>query len=290
MVTSQNLACNRSFNIDNVGTLVDILHSKALYQPDTKAFTFLLDGETDETSLTYLELDLQARAIAAQLQSLGASGERALLLYPAGLEFITAFFGCLYAGVVAVPAYPPRSKNRSMDRIQAIVEDAQATVVLTTTQTLSNLERRFAEAPDLADLRLLTTDNVARELAEAWQEPAVSSDTLAYLQYTSGSTSKPKGVMISHGNAMHNSAEIALGWQTSPDIMLVSWLPHFHDFGLVYGIIQPVYQGFPCVLMAPASFIQQPIRWLQAISRYRATHSGAPNFAYELCTSTARRK
>ncbi|WP_445249315.1 fatty acyl-AMP ligase [Microcoleus sp. OTE_8_concoct_300] len=285
MVTSQNLAYENCFNVDSVDTLVDLLHSKALYQPNKKAFTFLLDGETQETSLTYLELDLQARAIAAQLQSLGASGERALLLYPAGLEFIAAFFGCLYAGVVAVPAYPPRNNNRSMDRIQAIVADAQATVVLTTTQTLSNVERRFAEAPDLADLRLLTTDNVARDLAEAWQEPAVTGDTLAYLQYTSGSTSKPKGVMISHRNAMHNSADLALAWETKPDSVLVSWLPHFHDFGLVYGIIQPVYQGCSCVLMAPTSFIQQPVRWLQAISRYRATHSGAPNFAYELCIS-----
>jgi len=282
MTASHNLTCQGSLN---VATLVEILYSKALHQPEQKAFTFLLDGETEEVSLTYQELDLQARAIAALLQTLGASGERALLLYPPGLEFIAAFFGCLYAGVVAVPAYPPRNNNRSMDRIQAIVADAQATVVLTTTQTLSNVERRFAEAPDLAALRLLTTDNVAKELAEAWQEPAVSGDTLAYLQYTSGSTSKPKGVMISHRNAMHNSADMALAWETSPESVIVSWLPHFHDFGLVYGIIQPVYQGFPCVLMAPTSFIQEPIRWLQAISRYKATHSGAPNFAYELCIS-----
>ncbi len=282
MKASQNLTCDGSLN---VATLVDILHSKALHQPDQKAFTFLLDGETEEVSLTYRELDLLSRAIATKLQELGASGERALLLYPAGLEFIAAFFGCLYAGVVAVPAYPPRNNNRSMDRIQAIVADAQARVVLTTTQTLSNVERRFAEAPELTAVSLLATDNVARELAEAWQEPAVTGDTLAYLQYTSGSTSQPKGVMISHANAMHNSADMALAWETSPDSVIVSWLPHFHDFGLVYGIIQPVYQGCQGILMAPTSFIQQPVRWLQAISRYRATHSGAPNFAYELCIS-----
>jgi len=285
MAVSQNFNSEVSLNLATVATLVDILHARALQQPEKKAFTFLLDGETEEVNLTYLELDLQARAIAALLQDMRASGERALLLYPPGLEFIAAFFGCLYAGVVAVPAYPPRTNNRSNDRLQAIVADAQATVVLTTTQTLSNLERWFADTVELAALRVLTTDNVARDLAETWQEPTVNGDTLAYLQYTSGSTSKPKGVMISHRNVMNNSADIALAWETGTDSVLVSWLPHFHDFGLVYGIIQPVYQGFPCVLIAPTSFIQQPIRWLKAISRYRATHSGAPNFAYELCIS-----
>src|SRR4028118_1858306 len=124
MVASQKSGCISFFNVDSLGSLVDILYSKALYQPDKKAFTFLLDGETEETSLTYRELDLQARAIATQLQNLGASGERALLIYPPGLEFIAAKCGCLYAGVVAVPAYPPR-RNQSLSRLQSIVADAQ---------------------------------------------------------------------------------------------------------------------------------------------------------------------
>src|SRR4028118_934659 len=135
MVTSQNLAYENCFNIDSVRTLVDILHSRALYQPNKKAFTFLLDGETEEISLTYLELDLQARVIATRLQNLGASGERALLLYPPGLEFIAAFFGCLYAGIVAVPAYPPKA-NQKMSRLQGMGEDAPAAVALTTTSEL----------------------------------------------------------------------------------------------------------------------------------------------------------
>jgi acyl-CoA synthetase (AMP-forming)/AMP-acid ligase II len=185
--------------------------------------------------------------------------------------------------VVAVPAYPPRNNNRSIERIQAIITDAQASVFLTNTQTLSNLEQRTVDALNVANLRLLTTDNISNKVAEAWQEPEIGCDTLAYLQYTSGSTSKPKGVMISHGNVINNSEDLAMSWETGTDSVIVSWLPHFHDFGLVYGIIQPVYRGFPCVLMAPTSFIQKPFRWLQAISRYRATHSGAPNFAYDLC-------
>ncbi|GAB1543388.1 hypothetical protein NUACC21_60620 [Scytonema sp. NUACC21] len=285
MTASHNLGSKGFLKDSNVATLVDILQGRALHQPDQKAFIFLQDGEIEEVSVTYRELDLQARAIAAMLQSLEATGERALLLYPPGLEFIAAFFGCLYAGVVAIPAYQPRSNNQSMDRLLAILEDAQTTLVLTSTNTLSYLERRFGDATDLAAIRLLTTDNVALELAQAWQTPEIDAETLAYLQYTSGSTSKPKGVKISHRNAIANSLDIALGHETNSESVLVSWLPHFHDFGLVYGIIQPVHQGCPCVVMAPTSFIQQPIRWLQAISRYRATHSGAPNFAYELCTS-----
>ncbi|MEH2211072.1 beta-ketoacyl synthase N-terminal-like domain-containing protein [Nostoc sp.] len=282
MVASENLTCDGCFSADTMVTLVDILHGRAIHQPDKKAFTFLVDGETQGDSLTYRELDLQARAIAALLQSLVKSGERALLMYPPGLDFIAAFFGCLYAGIIAIPAYPPRSNNRSIERIQAIVEDAEAKVVLSTTDTLSNL-RHFGDIVDSIAVHVLTSDTVAIELAQTWQAPTISGETLAYLQYTSGSTSKPKGATISHGNVMANSEHIAIGWETSSDSVLVSWLPHFHDFGLVYAIIQPVYMGFPCILMAPTSFIQQPIRWLQAISRYRATHTGAPNFAYELC-------
>jgi acyl-CoA synthetase (AMP-forming)/AMP-acid ligase II len=187
MTASQKLTCQGSLNI---ATLVDILDSKALHQPDKKAFTFLLDGETEEVSLTYRELDLQARAIAARLQDLGASGERALLLYPPGLEFISAFFGCLYAGVIAVPAYPPRP-NRSLSRLQAILADAQAKVALTTTSLLSNIEQRFTQAPDLKVLHWLATDNVTNDLAKEWREPAISSNTLAFLQYTSCSTGTP---------------------------------------------------------------------------------------------------
>lgn len=263
-------------------TLVELLRWRALHQPEQPAYTFLVDGETQEIHLTYGELDRQSRTIGALLQSLGATGERALLLYPPGLEFIAAFFGCLYAGVVAVPAYPPRF-NRSMSHLQNIVVDAQATVVLTTTSILSNLKQWFAEAPELAALHWLATDNAVSTLAEDWQEPGVGSNTLAFLQYTSGSTATPKGVMVSHGNLLHNSAYLDHNWEHTTDSVLVTWLPHFHDMGLIYGIIQPLYRGFRCIMMPPVSFLQRPIRWLQAISRYKATHSGGPNFAYELC-------
>ncbi len=263
-------------------TLVDLLGYRAQNQSDQTAYTFLEDGETEAGRLTYKELDRQARAIAFRLQSLDATGSRALLLYPPGLEFIAAFFGCLYAGVVAVPAYPPR-RNQNMARLQAIVGSSQAAVALTTTSLLGNIEQRFAESPELADLRWLATDNIASDLAQAWQEPEVSSDTLAFIQYTSGSTGTPKGVMVSHGNLLHNSAAINECFADTPNSRGVSWLPPYHDMGLIGGVLQPLYVGAPMILMPPVAFMQKPLRWLQAISRFKATNSGGPNFAYDLC-------
>ncbi|MEQ9237389.1 fatty acyl-AMP ligase [Coleofasciculus sp. E2-BRE-01] len=265
-----------------VSTLVDLLGYRAQNQSDKTAYTFLQDGETQADSLTYKELDRQARVIAAKLQSLGVTGSRALLLYPPGLEFVGAFFGCLYAGVVAVPAYPPR-RNQNMSRLQAIVASSQATVALTTTSLLSRVESRFTEEPELAQLPWLTTDNIASDQAQAWQQPDVSRNTLAFLQYTSGSTGTPKGVMVSHGNLLHNSAVIHKSFADTPNSRGVSWLPHYHDMGLIGGVLQPLYVGMPIVLMSAVMFMQKPWRWLQAISHYKATTSGGPNFAYDLC-------
>jgi acyl-CoA synthetase (AMP-forming)/AMP-acid ligase II len=216
------------------------------------------------------------------LQSLGVTGSRALLLYPPGLEFVGAFFGCLYAGVVAVPAYPPR-RNQNMSRLQAIVASSQATVALTTTSLLSRVESRFTKEPELAQLPWLTTDNIASDQAQAWQQADVSRNTLAFLQYTSGSTGTPKGVMVSHGNLLHNSAVIHKSFADTPNSRGVIWLPHYHDMGLIGGVLQPLYVGMPIVLMSAVMFMQKPWRWLQAISHYKATTSGGPNFAYDLC-------
>lgn len=267
----------------DITTFVDLLDYRAKNQPERKAYTFLQDGETEVGKLTYKELDRQARAIASQLQNLDVAGCRALLLYPPGLEFIAAFFGCLYAGVVAVPAYPPR-RNQNMSRLQAIVTDAQATVALTTTSLLGDIETRFSESPELSELRWLATDSIATDLAQAWQKPDVSGDTLAFLQYTSGSTGTPKGVMVSHGNLWHNSGLIQKCFADTPESMGVSWLPPYHDMGLIGGVLQPLYVGAPTILMSPVAFMQRPFRWLEAISRCKATTSGGPNFAYDVCS------
>ena len=268
--------------IPQCSTLVDLLGTRAENQPEQIAYIFLENGETESAQLNYQDLNRQARAIAASLQSLVAPGERVLLLYPPGLEFIAAFFGCLYAGVVAVPAYPPR-RNQKMSRLQAIVADAQATVALTTTSVLGNIEGKLTENPELASLHWLATDNIGSVRANEWQEPALSSNTLAFLQYTSGSTGTPKGVMVSHRNLLHNLGVIHRGFEHTPNSQGVIWLPPYHDMGLIGGVLQPLYGGFPVTLMPPVAFLQKPIRWLQAIARYQATTSGGPNFAYDLC-------
>ena len=260
--------------------MVDLLRYRAYHQPQQKAFVFLKNGENESASLTYQELDSQARAIAAQFQQLKATNERALLLYQQNLEFIAAFFGCLYAKVVAVPAYPPR-RNRSIERIQAIRDNAQAKFALTDTLVLKNLENSSTQ-DELASLHWLATDTIDINLAKTWQKPSISSDTLAFLQYTSGSTGTPKGVMVTHGNLLHNLFLIQQGFEHTDRRRGVTWLPAYHDMGLIGGILQPVYAGFSMVSMSPVDFLQKPIRWLQAISHYQATTSGGPNFGYDI--------
>jgi acyl-CoA synthetase (AMP-forming)/AMP-acid ligase II len=287
-ITSITSNCNYSLKQEpQFSTLVELLSYRSQYQPDRIVYIFLQNGEAETHQLTYRELDRQARLVAVYLHQLGVKGERALLLYPSGLEFITAFFGCLYAGVVAVPAYPPR-RNQKLSRLQAIASNADVKAVLTITSLLTNIEALFADEGDLANLYCIATDNIVSDaelgLELDWEPPVINSDTLAFLQYTSGSTGTPKGVMISHGNLIHNSACIKQSFELTPDSVSVTWLPSFHDMGLIDGIIQPLYTGFLGVSMPPASFLQQPMRWLQAVSHYRATHCGGPNFAYELCT------
>jgi natural product biosynthesis luciferase-like monooxygenase protein len=268
--------------IPEVSTLVELVRWRAEVQPEQRLYTFLQDGVGTEATLTYEGLDLQAQRIASMLQRIDASGKRALLLYPPGLDYIIAFFGCLYAGVIAVPAYLPRL-NRTDARLQTVVTDTQAAIVLTTQQFYSNIEQRLGEMPALAALHWLITDQNVDSRQQSWQESNVHHDTLAFLQYTSGSTSTPKGVMLSHGNLLHNLSQIHSCFEHTSQSCGVIWLPPYHDMGLIGGILQPLYGGFPVTLMAPLTFLQRPLGWLQTISHIRATTSGGPNFAYELC-------
>ncbi|MBW4506974.1 MAG: amino acid adenylation domain-containing protein [Scytonematopsis contorta HA4267-MV1] len=267
---------------DKCLTIVELLHYVSLAQPSLDAFIFLQDGETEEVTLTYQELDRLARRVAVQLQSKGLAGERALLLYPPGLDFVVAFFGCLYAGVIAVPAYPPRNE-RNTPRIKAILADAQAAIALTTTVVLPTVRSLLTQKADSSSLLWVTTDNLPQGTEYNWQQPCVNIDTLAFMQYTSGSTGTPKGVMLTHGNLMHNAAMTYTYMGHSSSCVFVSWLPLYHDMGLIGAILQPLYGRFTCILMPPASFLQRPYRWLKAISDYKGTTSGGPNFAYELC-------
>jgi acyl transferase domain-containing protein/acyl-CoA synthetase (AMP-forming)/AMP-acid ligase II/NAD(P)-dependent dehydrogenase (short-subunit alcohol dehydrogenase family)/acyl carrier protein/SAM-dependent methyltransferase len=263
-------------------TLTELLQFRALRDSDRCLYTFLQDGENAEVHLSFRQLDRQARAIAAYLQSVAPSGERALLLYPPGLEFITAFFGCLYAGMIAVPAYPPRNP-RHVPRIQTIAADSQARFCLTSSAVLSRSRDLVGAVPGLKEMDWAATDQIAPESGSRCEIVEAGAGTLAYLQYTSGSTSAPKGVMVTHGNLIHNLSYIYDGWGHEGQCRIASWLPFFHDMGLIYGVLQPLYGGARAILMAPASFLQRPFRWLQAISKYQANSAIAPNFAYELC-------
>jgi amino acid adenylation domain-containing protein len=267
--------------IDN---LVELLRVRAEGHWGDLLFTFLGDGDGETDHLTFEQLDTQARALGAYLQTLGLVGERVLLVYPAGLQFISAFFGCLFAGVVAVPI-PLIGQRRSMTRLQTILRDSGAKAILSTEQICAKWGGRKPEGFNLSSLKWLATDTLSSDGCAQWAAPTITADSLAYLQYTSGSTADPKGVMVTHGNVIHNLAYIEHGCEYTADSRLVSWLPHFHDMGLVNGILQPLFQGCRGILMPPQSFVQRPSRWLRAISHYRATHSGGPNFAYELCAN-----
>lgn len=263
-------------------SLVDILRYRADHQPERTAFLFLQDGEVEGASLTYRTLDERARAVAGHLQALMPPVGRALLFYPPGLEFITAFLGCLYAGVAPVPLSPPR-RVQSLARLRAIVADAQVTLAITTSDRLDALARWASEEPGLATLQWLATDALPDSRADVWRSPRSQRDSLAFIQYTSGSTATPKGVMVSHGNLLHNSEYLRQSFELTPESVSVTWLPSFHDMGLIDGVLQPLYGGFLGVILPPVSFLLVPASWLQAITRYRATHSGGPNFAYDLC-------
>ncbi|HEU4834422.1 MAG TPA: amino acid adenylation domain-containing protein [Pyrinomonadaceae bacterium] len=259
--------------------LVELLRWRATHQAEQMAYRFLLDSESQHLSLTYRELDQQARLIGACLQAQLAVGDRVLLLYPPGLDYIAAFWGCLYAGVVAVSAYPPK-RNRNLHRLQAIMADAAAAAALTTSAIRSRIPPGFS---DFGSARWFVHEELIQSGNDEWQPGIITGDTLAFLQYTSGSTSTPKGVMLTHRNLLHNEEAITKAFGQTKQSVIVGWLPLYHDMGLIGNVIQPLFVGAPCILMSPVSFLQRPSRWLWAISDYKATTSGGPNFAYELC-------
>jgi acyl-CoA synthetase (AMP-forming)/AMP-acid ligase II len=268
-------------------SFVDLLRERVSSHPDRPAFSFLQDGTTETDRWTYADLDRHARAIATHLQMRGLGGKRALLLYNPGLDFVAGFFGCLYADVTAVPAYPPRS-NQLMARLASIIRDAEVAVALTASAALEGIAERLQDLGAAAPSELIATDTLSEEDAAMWRPTPIQPDSLAFLQYTSGSTGQPKGVMVSHANLLHNSRLINLCFEDSPQSLGVSWLPPYHDMGLVGGILQPIYVGSTMILMPPVSFLQRPSRWLEAIARNRATTAGGPNFAYELCARQIR--
>jgi acyl-CoA synthetase (AMP-forming)/AMP-acid ligase II len=289
-------------------TFVDALLGRVARAGASPVFTYLAGGEEEVLTQSFADLDARARAVAALLREQHCRpGDRALLLYPPGeADFVAAFFGCLYAGVVAVPVPPPHPARvprggavaptpdetsarvrRTLAKLLAIAADSRPAAVMTTRAISAAFAPASAGFEPLRLARWLATDDLSVEGAGQWERPPVEGSSLAFLQYTSGSTAAPKGVMVTHEHLLYNSHYIAHGFSHDADDVIVSWLPTFHDMGLIYSVLQPIYTGMRAYLMPPTSFIQRPMRWLRALSRYGGTRSTAPNFAYDLCVRKA---
>jgi acyl-CoA synthetase (AMP-forming)/AMP-acid ligase II len=274
-----------------LGTLVDLCRARAAAEPDRRGYVFLADGVDESDSLTLAELDCRARAVAVTLRELAPAGARVLLSYHPGLDFHAAFWGCLYTGLVAVPVAPldGTRHNVTWTRVDSVAASAQPALFLSTQQLIAGAEAVLADTPGLAGLARVATDELDTGAADRWSPPEITADTVAYLQYSSGSTGLPKGVTLTHGNVLHN---LALIYDNShrpaddaglPRPPVVAWLPVHYNMGLVGGLLDPLFSGRDATLMPAAVFVQRPYSWLRAISDLGRADSCAPNFAYDLC-------
>jgi acyl-CoA synthetase (AMP-forming)/AMP-acid ligase II len=265
-------------------TLIHVLRKHALERPGALAYVFLRDGERSEDRLTFSQVEARARAVARGLLERGAAGERVLILLPPGLDYIVGFLGCLYAGAVAVPIYPPR-KAEPAGRLEAVLSDCRPVLGLADAASVKDLKiERLTSARGHRGFEVLSIDDVSVPGNDL--PCACRPGDLAFLQYTSGSTGRPKGVMVTHGNLVANQRMIQEAFGVGDECINVGWLPLYHDMGLIGNVLQPLWLGRPVVLMSPVHFLQRPARWLEAISRFRGTVSGGPNFAFELCVDT----
>lgn len=267
-------------------TIVDALRNNVERVPDKLVYTFLENGEDPVASLTNAQLDMRARSIASELLQDGAPEDRVLILCPQGIEYVEAFYGCLYAGMTPVPLYPPRL-NRPLSAIQNIASDVQASRALTTRQIYHSLEGRLANEPELQALPWINAEEIPTEDAP-WENPGVGAESLAFFQYTSGSTGAPKGVMVQQKNLLYNIKMFSSAFNLSEDTVTVSWMPLYHDFGLIMMMLSAVRLACHSVLLPPMSFFQRPLRWLHAITKYKGTYNGAPNFAFDLCVDQGK--
>ncbi|MEU5248054.1 fatty acyl-AMP ligase [Streptomyces asoensis] len=280
-------------------SLVDLLTAHAAHQPGRTAYRHLVTGDCDGEirEISYARLATRVRAVAAWLQERGLAGSRALLLHPPGPGFVTAYLGCLAAGVVAVPAVPPqgRSRNhRALTRTRRLIADCDARVILGGQEVIAELGGLAEHLPELDGITRAVTEEIPDEAAASWREPDLDADSVAFLQYTSGSTSAPRGVVVTHGNLLDNQRVITARMGHTQDVidahdgeLFVSWLPVYHDMGLIGPVLNTLYLGVTATLFSPLHFLQRPDRWLTAISRYRPHTSGGPNFAYELALKHA---
>ncbi len=265
-------------------TLPEIVEGRAVDRPQDRACTFLEDGEREGETLTWSALGTASRNLAAAVADAAGPGSRVLLLFPPGVQFLPAFLGSLQARTIAVLSYAPvgGKVDRAIARLRGIAADAGFSLVVAPASVIARRATLTALLPDLAGVPWLNSDDIARGALPFNGSRNPHSD-IALLQYTSGSTSRPRGVMVTHGNLLHNLGSSAHLAEHRQDSVGVTWLPVNHDMGLIEGVLQPLFSGFPVWMMSPAAFLQRPVRWLQAVSRFRATHSGGPDFAYALC-------
>lgn len=271
-----------------MASLVAVVRKWAEVDPEFRVFDFLSDLDAIEASATYAELDRAARRVAAYLTTLEARGERVLLLFPPGQRYVEAFLGCLYAGAIAVPAYPPTNEG-SMSRIRSITIDSGARFALTTDSVFERKELLAQMAPELAAVHWVVIEQIPAGSENFWEDPELPGEALAFLQYTSGSTGTPKGVMVSHENLFDNLLRINERLGLTRADRAFTWLPPYHDMGLIGGILQGIYAGYHTFIASPMWFSRRPERWLQRIATERITVSGAPNFAFNLCVERHRK-
>ncbi|MEZ6091757.1 MAG: AMP-binding protein, partial [Pirellulaceae bacterium] len=263
-------------------TFAELLYHRALQHPDRPAIKFLADGAEVTDQVSYGELHQRAAAIGSWLSDRGSHGRPVLLVYPQSIDYAAAFFGCLYAGAIAVPAYPPR-RNRNLDRLRSMAGDSGANIILTNDELIEQLRTWVREDADIAHATLQSTDSLSPEPSF---DPRFGADpqSIAFLQYTSGSTGSPKGVIVSNRNLIENQIMITeIFGQREDEVVMCGWLPMYHDMGLIGNLLHPLYLGGHLVLMSPFTFFQKPLCWLQAITDHRATISGSPNFGYDMC-------
>lgn len=278
-IISQDFVAAESRLLNAFNNIIDLVNYRSDKCSNRVLYTTLANGEEEENQLTFNGLANNAKIIAGILQQDLRFGDRALLLFPAGLDFINAFYGCLYSGIIAVPLAIPRRYREDLTQIVNVIKNSEALAIISTTAILKDLKL----PEDLNFIKIINIDEINSGLDKIWKQPKVKKNDIAFLQYTSGSTGSPNGVIVTHGNLLHNQQQILKSFCTSPQSVLISWLPHYHDMGLIGNIIHPLYVGFHAILMPPLAFLQKPYRWLKAISKYKATISGGPNFAYDLC-------
>ncbi|WP_053147089.1 condensation domain-containing protein [Pseudomonas sp. P97.38] len=258
---------------------IEVLETNARHFPERAALHFLPDGVEIGETLTFSQLHEQSQSLAAALQARYAPGDRVLLMLPSSLDYARAFCACLYAGMIAVPLFPPPSrKPRHLERVRNVVVDAEPALILAPAEHCEGLRELVQGQVDV-----LTVQHLGTPAASQWQRPAIDGSTVAFLQYTSGSTGSPKGVEVRQRNLIANVELMRQAYGFDEHGAMVNWLPLYHDMGLIGGLLAPLYSGMPCYLMASQTFVNAPSTWLQALSRYRGTVSFAPNFAYALC-------